>query len=624
MRRMRIRAVLFVAFFLLLPAPAAADFVSMGPSSSCPKGTAGDPSGPSKSFGLSSPATEIRSYLNRRVLCPSACFDEAVTLNVAMTGITVTVAAQNKCKKTELDPQAQDAKKDNRGCANGQTHPKVVVKITGLKEQLIPAKSRCDVSNLTRVINSVAEQRLSDALAGLDALAQPAVGVAVIAPVNLDTPTGQKVIAEQLATAFQITPEQAQTIVTKDPEAAIRAIYAVSQGNDEAIKAEAAALGLNPDLTNKVALRTMLIRDGNLTEPDPVDTLDISARSTFRNVGDFTQQVLPRDVLYSGEGTCYAVSNSYGTFRPCVLTQAQVSQVQGNVIPQVASVYWEGSRTANGEAFNPNGLTVASQTIPFGTQVLIYNPNTGLGVVATVNDRGPFVSGRDIDLSTGTANAIGFNGVGTVHTVVLGSSMPTGSLGRFSSIADAFQAYQQSNGAIAVGDGDIAPTASRNTSPFAGLFSPSTVGYANTGSPFAQASPASIAQSNTQSTAPIQTSQQIQLAQNPNQSSSVAEQLQQALGNATSTASSAIAIVVAQPKEVARGNPISVAWSSVGMSTETPCVLRAGGVEIAQKNQGSSIVPTSQATRLGSLIFTLECTSSSGAAIRRTAATFVH
>jgi len=82
----------------------------------------------------------------------------------------------------------------------------------------------------------------------------------------------------------------------------------------------------------------------------------------------------------------------------------------------VASHYGSesGTRTASGERFNPHGLTAAHRTMPFGSRVTVTNPRTGRSVVVRINDRGPFIRGRHIDLSTGAARAIGFSGVGTV------------------------------------------------------------------------------------------------------------------------------------------------------------------------------------------------------------------
>jgi rare lipoprotein A len=81
-----------------------------------------------------------------------------------------------------------------------------------------------------------------------------------------------------------------------------------------------------------------------------------------------------------------------------------------------------GPLTANGERYNSGGLTAAHRTLPFGTKVRVTSPNTGRSVVVRINDRGPFIPGRIIDLSIGAARAIGLtkSGVGTVRMDVLG------------------------------------------------------------------------------------------------------------------------------------------------------------------------------------------------------------
>jgi L,D-transpeptidase YcbB len=68
---------------------------------------------------------------------------------------------------------------------------------------------------------------------------------------------------------------------------------------------------------------------------------------------------------------------------------------------------FRGSRTASGEVFNPEGLTAAHKSLPFGTCLLIGNPRTGKSIVVRVNDRGPFTEGMTLDLSAGAARAIG-------------------------------------------------------------------------------------------------------------------------------------------------------------------------------------------------------------------------
>ena len=78
----------------------------------------------------------------------------------------------------------------------------------------------------------------------------------------------------------------------------------------------------------------------------------------------------------------------------------------------LASFYRHGSRTASGEKFNPGELTAAHPTLPFGTQVRVTNVTTGKSVTVRVNDRGPFVNGRVIDVSHAAAESLGMVGQG--------------------------------------------------------------------------------------------------------------------------------------------------------------------------------------------------------------------
>jgi rare lipoprotein A len=79
----------------------------------------------------------------------------------------------------------------------------------------------------------------------------------------------------------------------------------------------------------------------------------------------------------------------------------------------IASVY-SGGGTASGERMNPGALTAAHPSLPFGTKVRVTNKHTGRSVVVRINDRGPFVKGRVIDLSPAAAKAIGVGGIAQV------------------------------------------------------------------------------------------------------------------------------------------------------------------------------------------------------------------
>ncbi|MCI4063529.1 septal ring lytic transglycosylase RlpA family protein [Micromonospora sp. R77] len=79
-----------------------------------------------------------------------------------------------------------------------------------------------------------------------------------------------------------------------------------------------------------------------------------------------------------------------------------------------ASFYDEGQMTANGETFNPDALTAAHKTLPFNTRVRVTNPANGKSVVVRINDRGPYVDGRCIDLSRAAFAAIASVDLGAV------------------------------------------------------------------------------------------------------------------------------------------------------------------------------------------------------------------
>ncbi|BAB51182.1 MULTISPECIES: septal ring lytic transglycosylase RlpA family protein [Mesorhizobium] len=81
-----------------------------------------------------------------------------------------------------------------------------------------------------------------------------------------------------------------------------------------------------------------------------------------------------------------------------------------------ASWYALHSRTASGERMNPSALTAAHRTLPFGTKLRVTNQNNGRSVIVRINDRGPFIRGRVLDLSKGAAGQLGF--IGSGHTSV--------------------------------------------------------------------------------------------------------------------------------------------------------------------------------------------------------------
>lgn len=79
---------------------------------------------------------------------------------------------------------------------------------------------------------------------------------------------------------------------------------------------------------------------------------------------------------------------------------------------------FNGKRAASGEIFNENAMTAAHKTLPFGTQLRVVDQRTGNAIIVTINDRGPFVRGRIIDLSKAAATQLGFRNRGTTPVCI--------------------------------------------------------------------------------------------------------------------------------------------------------------------------------------------------------------
>lgn len=106
-----------------------------------------------------------------------------------------------------------------------------------------------------------------------------------------------------------------------------------------------------------------------------------------------------------------------GIAAACIFTAGTEVKAASGEQAGVASWYgpgFHGRKTANGERFDMNALTAAHRTLPLGTQVRVTNTHTGRSVVVRINDRGPYVGRRLIDLSKASAQAIGLSGLAKV------------------------------------------------------------------------------------------------------------------------------------------------------------------------------------------------------------------
>jgi rare lipoprotein A len=103
----------------------------------------------------------------------------------------------------------------------------------------------------------------------------------------------------------------------------------------------------------------------------------------------------------------------------------------GGASAQCGSASWYAlySKTASGERMNPAAMTAAHRTLPFGTTLVVVNLQNGRSVVVRVNDRGPFIEGRVIDLSKGAARELGFISSGHTSICML-PTLPSARLSR--------------------------------------------------------------------------------------------------------------------------------------------------------------------------------------------------
>jgi rare lipoprotein A len=121
-------------------------------------------------------------------------------------------------------------------------------------------------------------------------------------------------------------------------------------------------------------------------------------------------------------------------FRRTVVTLVYVTALAASffqIVPAgasesgLASVYaYSGARTASGASASSSALTAAHRTLPFGTMVQVTNQRNGRSVTVRINDRGPFVRGRIIDVTPAAARSLGFSGVTKVTLTVLGRNSP--------------------------------------------------------------------------------------------------------------------------------------------------------------------------------------------------------
>jgi len=130
-----------------------------------------------------------------------------------------------------------------------------------------------------------------------------------------------------------------------------------------------------------------------------------------KNFGPLTRSVGPRG---------YKLKKLFWKFALATCTASLAFVVTANAETGIASIYsYKGRQTASGESARPGVLSGAHRTLAFGTRVRVTNKRNGKTVVVRINDRGPFITGRVIDLTPAGAHVLGFTGLTPVSIEVL-------------------------------------------------------------------------------------------------------------------------------------------------------------------------------------------------------------
>jgi rare lipoprotein A len=168
------------------------------------------------------------------------------------------------------------------------------------------------------------------------------------------------------------------------------------------IGAAAAAMNLGPSTDT----RTVAAAAPIATSASPSRTTDDrGSRSELREMPSASPSASPSPVAPSPSATRKPAGTATQPSGSGTVTSSGTCGV---------SYYSDGQRTANGEQFDPNAFTAAHKSLPFNTRVRVTNPANGKSVVVRINDRGPYVSGRCLDLSRAAFAAIASLGSGVL------------------------------------------------------------------------------------------------------------------------------------------------------------------------------------------------------------------
>lgn len=621
---------------LLAAVPILAMAAPSAPDKPCLLGTIQTKSFSWASLGKEGIKSGLKSQSQTLVSRNDKCSDEKVSIAGGLT-TTITLCVTRTCKRDDT----------TYGCAKGQKPPQLLF---GSKDGYIAINKCHKNADILSAIASTIESESPDALVALSERA-PALLASLSrppTPVNLSTPDGRAQVVQELAAGAGISEAEAKAIVEKDPLAAIKAVNAISTAkSDEEVRAAVKAIGLNPDLADhstQAAMQALVAKNNDLSDPNSADELEASLDTFRRDAETVRQNVLealsPLCAQLGGCSDTGCVSNPNSltcrTNNPGALTWSSwqanyggapcgernnttcfpsVEQGLAAKIGLLTSPRYFGGDNNTILSMLCNGYASNSAVNNCSSYATFVQNQTGIPMNQTVDPRNPeqigkiamaisrMENGRSVPFTPAQLQG--------AMALVYGGTLPNGTPGYVPERRVGTNAGTEFGSPF-------------NVNPYSGA-APASVGY---GSPFAQTTPAPVSSPTysptsaaiPQTTAP--TPRSPTQSPTPDGQQNVAQQLLDALDLPLSATSSP-AIIITDPKDLRRGGQIVVSWATFGMSTQKPCVVRTRDGVIAEGNRGSKTIPTTQSTPMGSIVFTLSCTSLFGAPVQRTAATFV-
>ncbi len=245
----------------------------------------------------------------------------------------------------------------------------------------------------------------------------------MVAPAAPKTP----VFTSPIHTATNIGTKIDSLQVNSLPQVAVITSSPKDRSDIPAFVAGVPIFGINNEQTPQI-VNTVIAQVGNtIVAPEPSIAIPVETPKQSTMPGKLPVSTIPtliKPTLIKPTATTPTVTAPLGKIeQPTATTQPALDKI---VATQSGQASWYGieggPETANGEKYNPSGLTAAHRTLPFGTKVRVTSLKTGKAVTVRINDRGPFHSRRIIDVSAGAAEVIGIkdDGIGDVRLEVLG------------------------------------------------------------------------------------------------------------------------------------------------------------------------------------------------------------